>query len=112
MSIHEPITFLPAYGEASKKDSRHANAYAFKRLHFRLDGNGRLSTPSGPIPAMRATETELTWHMRSTRFPTVPQKQKSRLPSVHVTSPRRVPNIVSRIMSNARFARPVLASWS
>src|SRR5258706_414563 len=111
-SIHEPIISWPAYGAASKNVSRRANAYAFKRVNLRLDGNGRPSTPSGPIPAMRATETELTWHMRSTLFPTEPQKQKSRQPSVHVTSPKRVLSIVSRIMSNARFARPAPASWS
>src|SRR5436309_14580880 len=88
-SIHEPIIFSPAYGAASKNVSRRANAYVFKRLHFRLDGNRRPSTPSGPIPAMRATETELTWHMRSTLFRTEPQTRKWRLPSVHVTSPKK-----------------------
>src|SRR5207245_6117601 len=30
----------------------------------------------------------------------------------HVISPKRVPSIVNRIMSNARFARPVSVSWS
>src|SRR5437660_8194258 len=73
-SIHEPNIFSPAYGAASKNVSRRANACAFKRSQPRLDGNGRPSTPSGPIPAMAATETELTWHMRSTLFPTEPQK--------------------------------------
>src|SRR6266849_6019652 len=110
--IHEPIIFSPAYGAASKNVSRRANAYAFKRLYFRLGGTGRLSTPSDPIPAMRATGTESTWHMRSTLFPTVPPKRRLRLPSAHGTSPKRVLSIVSRIMSNARFARPVPASWS
>src|SRR5437667_5755734 len=111
-SIHEPIAFSPSYGAASKNVSTRANAYVFKRLHLRLDGNRRPSTPSVPIPAMRATETELTWHTRPTLFPTEPQKQKSRLPSVHVISPKRVLSIVNRIMSNARFARPVSVSWS
>src|SRR5437667_4657455 len=111
-SIHEPIAFSPSYGAASKNVSTRANAYVFKRLHLRLDGNRRPSTPSVPIPAMRATETELTWHTRPTLFPTEPQKQKSRLPSVHVISPKRVLSIVNRIMSNARFARPVFVSWS
>jgi len=50
--------------------------------------------------------------MRSTLFPTEPQKKKLRLPSAHVTSPKKVQSIVNRIMSNARFARPVPASWS
>jgi hypothetical protein len=74
-SIHRPTTFSQAYGAASKNGSGRASAYAFKRLHLGLDGNGRLSTPSASIPAMRATETELTWHMRSTLFPTVPQRR-------------------------------------
>src|SRR6266480_1740972 len=110
--IHEPNIFSPAYGAASKNVSRRANACAFKRSQPRLDGNARPSTPSGPIPAMAATETELTWPMRSTLFPTEPQKKKSRLPSVHGTSPKRVQSIVNRIMSNARFAKPVFVSWS
>src|SRR6267378_1144303 len=110
--IHEPNIFSPAYGAASKNVSRRANACAFKRSQLRLDGNGRPSTRSGPIPAMAATETELTWHMRSTLSPTEPQKVKLRLQSAHGTSPKRGLSIVSRIMSNARFARPEPASWS
>src|SRR5436853_3576480 len=43
-SIHEPIAFSPSYGAASKNVSRRANAYVFKRLHLRLDGNRRPST--------------------------------------------------------------------
>src|SRR5437016_5758576 len=86
-SIHEPIAFSPSFDGASKNVSRRANAYVFKRLHLRLDGNRRPSTPSGPIPAMRATETELTCHMRSTLFPTEPQNKKSPLPSADGNSP-------------------------